>query len=349
MKSRESRMVLMLIGIFVVTWLILHFFMPLFLPFVLGWILAALAQPQILFLQHRLRCPRGVASAVTVSCALVLLAMIVMLIAGFGYREATVLVRRLPEVMETFSEKAQELQLWALSLAAQAPRGLAKPLERLVLELFASGSILLQKATGLVLSIAGRAVGGISGGAFLIGTAVISSYMISSQYPQLHRKIAESRIWREQIAPLGDKIRKALGSWLQAQFKLSGVTFGIVLGGFFLLRVEQPILWAAVTAIVDAVPMLGTGTVLVPMAVISLIWGDKVRGIGLIGLYVTALVIRSSLEPRLVGRQLGLNPLITLLALYVGFRIWGIGGMILAPILAVLAFQLTAVQDSSQD
>ncbi len=345
MKNGESRMLLVLAGIFFAAWLILHFFMPLFLPFVLGWILAALAQPQIRFLQSRLHCPRSLASVVTVSCALVLLTMIVMLIAGFGYREATILVRKLPEAMETFSRKAQELQFWALSVAAQAPQALAKPLEHLVMELFTSGSILLQKATGLVLSIAGRAVGGISGGAFLVGTAVISSFMISAQYPQLHRRIEESRLWRDQVKPLAAKIRGALGSWLQAQLKLSGVTFGIILGGFFLLRVEQPILWAAVTAIVDAVPMLGTGTVLIPMAVISLIWGDKVRGIGLIALYVTALVTRSSLEPRLVGRQLGLNPLITLFSLYVGFRIWGIGGMILAPILAVLAFQLTAAQD----
>lgn len=345
MKNRESRMLLVLAGIFLAAWLILHFFMPLFLPFVLGGILAALAQPQIRFLQGKLHWPRTLASAVTVSCGLVLLAMIVMLIAGFGYREASILVRRIPEVMESFTVKAQQLQSWALSLAAQAPGGLARPLERLVLELFTSGHILLQKAAGLVLSVAGRAVGGISGGAFLVGTAVISSFMISAQYPELNRKIVACRLWRDQIQPLIGKIRSALGSWLQAQVKLSGVTFGIVLAGFFLLRVEQPILWAAVTAIVDAVPMLGTGTILVPMAVISLIWGDKVRGIGLIGLYATALVTRSSLEPRLVGRQLGLNPLITLFTLYVGFRIWGVGGMILAPILAVLAFQLTVAED----
>lgn len=338
-------MLMVLAGIFLAAWLVFHFFMPLFLPFILGGILAALAQPQIRFLQEKLHWPRTLASAVTVSCGLVLLAMIVMLIAGFGYREASILVRRIPEVMESFSVKAEQMQSWALSIAAQAPGGLARPLERLVLEVFTSGSILLQKAAGLVLSVAGRAVGGISGGAFLVGTAVISSFMISAQYPELHHKIAMCRLWRDQIQPLVGKIRRALGSWLRAQVKLSGVTFGIVLVGFFLLRVEQPILWAAVTAIVDAVPMLGTGTVLVPMAVISLIWGDKVRGIGLLGLYVTAFVTRSSLEPRLVGRQLGLNPLITLFSLYVGFRIWGVGGMILAPILAVLAFQLTAVED----
>lgn len=345
MKNEGSRTMLALGGIFLAAWVILHFFLPLFLPFLLGGILAALVQPQIRFLQSKLHWPRALASAVTVSCALFLLAMVVMLVAGFGYREAAILVRRIPEVMDTFSIKAQQLQAWALSLAAQAPGGLARALERLVLEAFTSGHILLQKAAGLVLSVAGRAVGGISGGAFLVGTAVISSFMISAQYPELHRRISDCRIWREQIQPMIGKIRRALGSWLQAQVKLSGVSFGIVLSGFFLLRVEQPILWAAVTAVVDAVPMLGTGTVLIPMAAISLIWGDKVRGIGLIGLYVTTLVTRSSLEPRMVGRQLGLNPLITLFALYVGFRIWGIGGMILAPILAVLAFQLTTAED----
>ncbi len=348
MKNREGKMLFVLLAIFAAAWIVFHFLMPLFLPFLLGWILASLAQPQIRFLQARLHCPRNLASAVTISCGLVLLAMVVMLIAGFGYREASVLVHRLPQVAEQFSEKAEQLQSWAMNLARQAPVGLSKPLQHLLLEIFTSGNILLQKVTGMVLSLAGRAVGGISGGAFLLGTAVISSFMISAQYPQLHRRIAAAGIWRDQLEPLWRRICAALGNWLRAQIKLSGVTFGIILGGFLILRVDQPILWAAVTAIVDAVPMLGTGTVLIPMAVISLIWGDKIRGIGLAALYMTALATRSTLEPRMVGRQLGLNPLITLLALYVGFRIWGIGGMILAPILAVLAFQLTAAGESKE-
>ena len=139
-----------------------------------------------------------------------------------------------------------------------------------------------------------------------------------------------------------DRLRRTVGLWLTAQVKLTGVTFAIVTAGFLLLRMEHWLLWAAVTAVVDAIPLLGTGTVLVPMVLFCLLKGERVRALGLLGLYVTAMLTRSALEPKLVGRQLGLNPLVTLMALYAGFRIWGVPGMILSPILAVTAVQLTA-------
>ena len=66
---------------------------------------------------------------------------------------------------------------------------------------------------------------------------------------------------------------------------------------------------------------------------------------GLTGLYVTVMLIRSALEPKLLGRHLGINPLVTLVALYAGYQIWGVGGMILAPILTVTAKQLTDLRD----
>ena len=89
----------------------------------------------------------------------------------------------------------------------------------------------------------------------------------------------------------------------------------------------------------DALPVLGTGTVLVPWSLVCLLQGDTVRGIGLLGVYAAASLTRSVLEPRFIGRQLGLDPLVTLLAMYAGYRLWGLAGMILAPLLAVTVTQ----------
>jgi len=105
------------------------------------------------------------------------------------------------------------------------------------------------------------------------------------------------------------------------------------------------LLWAFLIALVDAIPMLGTGTVLVPWSLLCFLQGNPVRGVGLLGLYVTAMLVRSALEPRVVGRQLGINPLLTLAALYAGFRLWGVTGMILAPIITVTATQLAVKEE----
>ena len=94
-------------------------------------------------------------------------------------------------------------------------------------------------------------------------------------------------------------------------------------------------------SLVDALPVLGTGTVLVPWAVICFLQGEGARAIGLLGVYAVVTLSRSMLEPKLVGRHLGLDPLVTLMALYAGYRLWGVGGMIFAPLLAVTIMQVT--------
>ena len=116
-------------------------------------------------------------------------------------------------------------------------------------------------------------------------------------------------------------------------------SFAIVCGGFLLLRIPYAPVWAALTALVDAIPILGTGTVLLPWALICFLQGETVRALGLLGTYAVAMLSRSILEPRLVGKQLGLDPLVTLAALYTGFRIWGIAGMILSPVICVAVLE----------
>ena len=114
---------------------------------------------------------------------------------------------------------------------------------------------------------------------------------------------------------------------------------GLLLCGFLLLRIPSAPLIALLTALVDALPVLGTGTVLLPWALVSLLGGGAVRALGLLGLYVCAALVRSVLEPRLVGSHLGLDPLVTLIAMYCGYRLWGLAGMLLLPLVAATVFQ----------
>ena len=118
------------------------------------------------------------------------------------------------------------------------------------------------------------------------------------------------------------------------------VTWAVVSLGFLLLRIPYGLLWAVLVALVDAFPVLGTGTVLVPWSLVCFLQGDSARGIGLLGIYGAATLIRSALEPKLVGKHLGLDPLVTLIALYTGYKLWGLMGMLLAPLLAVAATQV---------
>ena len=115
---------------------------------------------------------------------------------------------------------------------------------------------------------------------------------------------------------------------------------GYNFGAKHFLRVRQTFRTAAAIALVDALPMLGTGTILVPWGLLVLLQGQTALGLGLIALYGVTALTRSILEPRMVGHQLGLNPLLTLVALYMGYRLWGILGMILAPVLTITVLEI---------
>lgn len=336
-----------LVLIFIGAWLGVRYLLPIALPFALGLVFALLAEPGVRFLSRRLRIPRAVASALAVGSGFVMIFALVWLVGAAAYKELTVLASGLPGFFEQISVTVSRLRDWAMGLAARAPEGLNQSLQLWMGNLFANGSVLLEKAATGALGFVGNLMGGVPDGALLIGTAVLSSFMISAQLPGLKEKcaalISKKRL-KKGMATLG-RLKTALAGWLKAQVKLSGVTLGITLAGYFLLRVKNPVFWAVITALVDAVPLLGTGTVLIPWCLIALLQGEKIRALGLLGVYVTAALTRSMLEPKLVGRHLGLNPLLTLVALYAGYRFWGVGGMIFAPVLAVMARQLASLKE----
>ena len=114
------------------------------------------------------------------------------------------------------------------------------------------------------------------------------------------------------------------------------ITFAEAFFGLTVLGVEYSFIIAAISAAVDILPVLGIGIVLIPWAIFSLVTRKLFLGIGLIILYVIIVVVRQFLEPKLVGETLGLHPLLTLAAFYLGYRLFGFPGILIAPILLVL-------------
>lgn len=328
----------MVIGVFLLFFVALRYLFPFFLPFMLGLFLALLAEPLAKFLL-RLGWSRSAAAFAAVTAVLALAAGTVWLTGAVLADRAAALARTFSGTAGQLNAGLQTLKDYAGSLVSRAPAGLAEPLGQSVEALF-QGRGLTDRAADAVLSLVGRAAQDLPGLLVTLGTALLSAYMLCARLPDLRARAAALPVWQKTLCPAWNRLRRTAGQWFRAQIRLSAVTFAIVLGGFFLLGVRQKLPMALFTALVDAVPLLGSGTVLVPWALVSILSGQPVRAVGLLGVYVTALVTRSALEPRLLGRHMGLDPLAALIALYAGYRIWGFWGMILAPILTVTAREL---------
>lgn len=149
---------------------------------------------------------------------------------------------------------------------------------------------------------------------------------------------------KKWVFKLGNHIRqltKSLGGFLKAEVTLILVSFIISLIGLYILKfakfnIEFPLLMALFIGFVDALPILGSGTVMVPWAIISSLNGDLKLGIAIIVLFIIMSTIRQFLEPRLVSKHIGTHPIFTLIAMYTGFRFIGILGMLIGPIILII-------------
>lgn len=134
---------------------------------------------------------------------------------------------------------------------------------------------------------------------------------------------------------------KSLGGYLKAEFKLIGISFVIVLMGlniFYLMgmNVGYPLLMALLIGFVDALPILGSGTVMIPWSLILFLNQEYSVGFSILGLYVFTSAVRQFLEPKIVSSKIGVHPLFTLIAMYTGFKLMGIMGMLIGPIVLII-------------
>lgn len=124
--------------------------------------------------------------------------------------------------------------------------------------------------------------------------------------------------------------RHVVGGYFKAQLKIMVVVYLILVVGLLILRVDYVILVGFLIAFLDMLPFFGTGTVLGPWAVIKILSGDYQMAIGLIVLYAVTQVVRQVIQPKIVGDSIGMNPLLTLLFMFVGYKFYSVIGMIVA-------------------
>lgn len=336
------RLALLFLGV----WLALRFLLPLALPFLLGAAVAVGAEPLVKLAGLRLK--RGAAAGIGVSATLLLLTTLVFLLGSVAFRELGLLAGILPQLADSALAALTAAQDFLLGLTANMPDTVRPAVDQGILELFGSGSAVMRQLAQRLPGMAGSVITHVGSGALTLGTGILSAYLISARLPKILafcRAKLPDVLYSRYLPALG-RLRKALFGWLRAQCKLGGISFLILTGGFLLLGIPYAPVWALLIALVDALPMLGTGLVLLPWALISFLQQDVFLAAGLLGIYATAALTRSALEPRFLGKQLGLDPLVTLVSLYAGFQLWGFPGMILAPVLAIAATEVSsAIQE----
>lgn len=323
-------------------YLAVQYLLPVAVPFLIGALIAKLCDPAVRFLMRKSQMPRWVCSGAAIGLFYLLLGTGLTLLCRQILRELTELARQLPALLASLAAPAARLRVWLEGLAERAPDGLGEALENYAGRLFSGSSGWLDTLNDRVLAAATSFLTGLPGAVLLLVTAVLSSFLLSSRLPDAGRWVRSAipARHRGKVTLVADRLKRAFGGWCVAQLKLMGVTFCIVTSGLFFIGIDYALLLGLLIALIDALPVFGTGTVLIPWGLLMFARGQTRCGFGLLILYGAATLTRTALEPKLVGRQIGLNPLITLLAIYAGYRTVGLAGMILFPIGTLLVKQL---------
>ena len=311
MKSRRIwRTGLIALGILAGAWAFAALLLPVLWPFLIGLAVSLLAEKPVRLLQTRARFPRWLASGVCVLTLFVLLFGGAFFLCRLLCTEAADLARQLPQLAEGLAPPVLRLKDRLLSLAEKLPDGLGKGLRAGVESFFQNGAGFGSKLYESLFSWASGVIGRLPDAVLFTVTAVLSSFMLSGELPAIRtwlQKLARPE-WLEKLQRLGGHVRTTLGGWLRAQLKLMGITFLILNVGLLVLRVRYPLLAALVITVVDALPVFGTGTILIPWALVLFLRGQTKTGVGLVVLYGAAALSRQALEPRLRRQAGGAQP-----------------------------------------
>lgn len=344
MSKSTVRNAIVLAGGILGGWFLIRYALPVLFPFLLGAGLALAAEPMVSILDRRLKMKRWLASGIGVSGVFMLLLAVLVLLTALLLRQAGRLTAIVPELAENVQVGLGSLETWLLTASSHAPQGIRNVLTRTVTGFFSDGTAMVNQVTGVLPGVLSRLFGHVASGFLTLATAVLAAYMISAKLPSMRTWLRQRlpASWRKRYLPALKGLRKAITGWLTAQLKLTVVVMGLLIVSFWLLKIPHSIFWAVIISVVDALPVLGCGVVLVPWSLICLLQGHRLQCIGLLGTYALIWLVRSILEPKLLGKELGLDPLVTLLAIYAGYRLLGLVGMLLAPLVAVIITKLLA-------
>ena len=350
--------------IFVIGFLVVRYALSVCLPFVIAFAFAAILQKPKNFLVKKAHFKNGAAAGLCVFLALLIVTALISLVGVRIFDEIKGFISYIGAQLKNLDEVVNNIETWLMNLISSLPEFLSKTLKESASDLFSSiREYLSGESNNLSSSITSSIgekfefswiTGPLSG---VISTAkqlptvllsvlisIIACCFMTSEFAEIKAFIVcqfpEHR--RKDLSRAKNILRTSLGKMGKAYLLIMLITFLEVSVGLTVLKLlgifssSYIMLIAAGTAIVDIIPVLGTGTVLIPWAAYSLITGDVSLGIGLLVLYAVISIIRQIAEPKLVAGQLGLSPIVTIISLYLGLKIFGVLGMFVTPLLVIM-------------
>lgn len=338
--KRILYVVLILIGLIVALKLSVFY-----MPFLIAFIISLIIEPAIKFIMKKAKLSRRISSIIIFSIvSIIILGTLAWLIITL-FSESSSLLQGLNNYFDKayiqFQNIFQNFDLNKIHLSDE----ILKVVENSTSDLLSTASNWLRNSlTGLI-----NMVTRLPSIAICIGITVVALYFICVDKVYILDQIEHHlpKMWVKKISTHLKDLTKTLGGYLKAEASLILLSFLISLIGLYILKivglnVQYPLLMALFIGFVDALPILGSGTIMIPWAILSGINGEIKLGISIIVLLIIMSLARQILEPKLVSKNIGVHPIFTLIAMYTGFKFIGVIGLLLGPIILIIVKNIFA-------
>ena len=320
-----------------VIFLAIPYAIRLFLPFAAGGVIFILAKPlNKIFLK---RLPKGISAFLSLFLTGLAFFLIIRLVLSTLLSELYSFSDNFSSLFSIAEKTTSDIYVKITGLSRKVPasiryipdfRSISSDITNAVISKLTE---LVSKITALLVSVAKNIP------SLLIGTftAVLTAFFLlkdGNLISDFFRRLLGDKAFfslRNYKASIGT----TLIQYLKAQLIIEGIIAAVLFSGLIILKVKYAFLLAFIIAIVDAVPILGTGTILLPWAAILLLSGNASLGWGLIALYGVCIITRQLCEPEIVGKRLGIHPLATIVSLYISIKLFGFWGILIGPFSAL--------------
>ena len=302
-----------------------------FTPLIIAWIIAMMANPLVRFLEKRIKIMRKHGSAIVIVLVIVAISGLLYAVTAALFTQVSSMFETLPGIYENVMDN---LQQFAFSLHEKYDI-IPANIKNFFSDNESKINEYIMAALNSLSTSPVSAVGSVASS--IVDTFIISilTLMIAYFFTAGNDKI-KSVVKKCMPVGISDSIEIikntvfiAIGGYLKLCFQIMIVMFIILLLFFLVMKVDYAVPVALITAILDFLPFIGTGTVLMPWAVYSVITGEYLKALALVMAYLVTMIVRRLLEPKLVGDSIGMSPFLTLISMFIGYRLTGMIGLII--------------------
>jgi len=331
------KQILITLAIIFISFFILEYVFAILAPFIISLILASLIEPLVIKITTSEKIPLGRTLAVILSLILVLAIFTGILILGSSriYFELNRVLQQLPDY-ETLTQQFMipEASWQEILENFNVSPAIISAIEENLQTIFNAGRALLMQGANFALN----ALGNLPLALMIFLFSIVATFFISRDKDKINAAIIKlfPPDWEDKVRSIQSELANSAIGYIRALLILITISGIITFIGLMILGSEYALTLGAVAAVLDLIPIIGPALIFYPWMVVSLLMGNIGFALGLLLTHLSLVAIRSALEPKIMGDNIGIHPLSTMIALFAGYRILGLMGFLVGPTILVL-------------